>query len=85
MSSGSSKGVYSFFPLALSLEDGSIAALSWFFYALFLSSPLVCLYLCETIKESDQKIDKRAAMMRRLQFETRYVVSVPPFEYALES
>ncbi len=71
--------------LALSLEDGSMAALSWFFYALFLSSPLVCLYLCETIKESDQKIDKRAAMMRRLQFETRYVVSVPPFEYALES
>ena len=59
--------------LALILEEGSMEALSWLFYALFLSAPLVCLYLCEKIKERDQKLDKRAAMMRRLQFETRYV------------
>lgn len=59
--------------LFLVLEEGSMAALSWFFYVLFLLAPLTCLYLCETIKKRDQKIDKRAAMMRRLQFETRYV------------
>ena len=59
--------------LFLVLEEGSMAALSWFFYVLFLLAPLTCLYLCETIKKRDQKLDKRAAMMRRLQFETRYV------------
>jgi hypothetical protein len=57
--------------LSLTLEEGSMKALSWFFYVLFLLAPFTCLYFCETIKKRDQKLDKRAAMMRRLQFETR--------------
>ena len=62
--------------LAVVLEEGSMTALSWYFYLLFLITPFICLYFCETIKKMDQKHEKRAVMMRRLQFETRYVVFV---------
>ncbi|KAL7537913.1 hypothetical protein ACHAXR_009079 [Thalassiosira sp. AJA248-18] len=57
--------------MALVLEKGSMAALSWYFYILFLVAPFVCLYFCEVIKKIDQRHEKRAVMMRRLQFETR--------------
>lgn len=57
--------------MAITLEAGSMAALSWYFYLLFLSTPILCLYFCEVIKKIDQKHEKRAVMMRRLQFETR--------------
>ncbi len=40
--------------LVLVLEEGSMAALSWFFYLLFLLAPVTCLYLCETIKKRDR-------------------------------
>lgn len=57
--------------MALVLETGSMAALTWLVYLLFLLFPFLCLYCCETMKKRDQKIEKRAAKMRRLQFETR--------------
>ncbi len=53
------------------LERGSMAALPWYFYFLFLLSPFPCLGVCELVKKKDQRLEKRAAMMRRLQFETR--------------
>jgi hypothetical protein len=55
------------------LAEGSMTALSWYFYLLFLGTPFICLCFCEMVKKMDHKQEKRAAMMRRLQFETRYV------------
>lgn len=57
--------------MGLVLERGSMAALPWYFYILFLLSPFLCLGVCEVVKKKDQRLEKRAAMMRRLQFETR--------------
>ena len=57
--------------MGMVLERGSMAALPWYFYVLFLLSPFFCLGVCELVKKKDQRLDKRAAMMRRLQFETR--------------
>lgn len=59
--------------LSLFLENGSMQALGWSFYLLFVISPFICLYCCEVAKKMDQTNERRAAMMRRLQFETRYV------------
>jgi len=57
--------------MSLVLEDGSMTALPWYFYLLFLGSPCICLFICEHVKKIDKKQEKRAVMMRRLQFETR--------------
>jgi len=57
--------------MSLVLEPGSMVALSWYFYLLFLMAPFACLYFCEAVKTMDQRHEKRAIMMRRLQFETR--------------
>merc|ERR1712194_373127 len=57
--------------LMLVLEEGSVSALSWYFYLLFITAPFGCLYLSEIVKKLDQKHEKRGIMMRRLQFETR--------------
>mmetsp|Transcript_31329 Transcript_31329/g.65513 ORF Transcript_31329/g.65513 Transcript_31329/m.65513 type:complete len:1636 (-) Transcript_31329:697-5604(-) len=57
--------------LGVSVEKGSMVALPLNFYALFLASPFLCLFLNELVKKIDHKHEKRAVMMRRLQFETR--------------
>jgi len=54
------------------LAEGSVAALPWYFFALFLLTPFICLLINEKIlKNSDRLIDRRNEMMRRLQFETK--------------
>jgi len=54
------------------LAKGSIAALPWYFFVLFLLTPFICLFINEKIlKNSDRLIDRRNEMMRRLQFETK--------------
>ncbi|KAL7495674.1 hypothetical protein ACHAWT_005447 [Skeletonema menzelii] len=54
------------------LAEGSVAALPWYFLALFLLTPFLCLLINEKIlKNSDRLIDRRNEMMRRLQFETK--------------
>ena len=57
--------------LAASLEKGTLLVLPWYFYLVFVAAPFICLSLSEMVKRAEQKQEKRAAMMRRLQFETR--------------
>lgn len=57
--------------LSSALARGSMAALSWYFYLLFVVAPGICLWFSELVKKIDHKHEKRAVMMRRLQFETR--------------
>lgn len=57
--------------LAATLERGSMTSLPWYFHLLFVLTPFICLWLSEVVKKADQKHEKRVAMMRRLQFETR--------------
>lgn len=57
--------------LAATLERGSVIVMPWYFFVLLVSGPFVCLWLSELVKKADQKLEKRAVMMRRLQFETR--------------
>lgn len=57
--------------MILVIERGTMSGLSWLTYVLFVLFPLLCLYCCETMKKREQKIERRAAKMRRLQFETR--------------
>ncbi|KAL7547846.1 hypothetical protein ACHAWF_011118 [Thalassiosira exigua] len=57
--------------MAVVLETGSMTALPWYFFLIFLLAPFFCLYTCELVKKMDQRHEKRAVMMRRLQFETR--------------
>ena len=59
------------FYLGIILEKGSMTALPVYFYILFLVTPFLCLFLSEAVKTMNQKDEKRAVMMRRLQFETR--------------
>ena len=61
------------------LEKGSMAALPAYFHVLFSVTPFVCLLLSEVAKNIEQKHEKRAAMMRRLQFETRCVLYCPTY------
>jgi magnesium-transporting ATPase (P-type) len=53
------------------LERGTMLMLPWYFYVMFALSPFLCLGISEMVKQADAKQDKRAVMMRRLQFETR--------------
>lgn len=59
--------------LVVSLERGSFAALSWYFFFLAAIIPFLCLLGNELIKRSERKHIDRAAKLRRLQFETRCV------------
>jgi magnesium-transporting ATPase (P-type) len=61
--------------LVVSLEKGSFSALSWYFFVLAAIMPFLCLLGNELIKQSERKHIERAAKLRRLQFETRYVWS----------
>lgn len=57
--------------LSVTLENGTLKALPWYFYFLSLIFPLVCLAECEIVKRNEKKHEQRAAKMRRLHFETR--------------
>jgi len=57
--------------LAVALERGSVLVMPWYFFVLLVLGPFICLWLSELVKKADQKLEKRAVMMRRLQFETR--------------
>jgi magnesium-transporting ATPase (P-type) len=59
--------------LAVTLENGSFSALSWYFFVLAAIIPFLCLLGNELVKQSERKHIERAAKLRRLQFETRYV------------
>lgn len=52
--------------LTLSLEEGSLRALPWYFFVLAIISPFLCLLLDELLKINNRKNVKRAVMMRRL-------------------
>jgi magnesium-transporting ATPase (P-type) len=53
------------------LEREAMLVLPWYFYVMFVLCPFICLGISEMVKQSDAKQERRAAMMRRLQFETR--------------
>jgi len=53
------------------LERGTMLVLPGYFYVMFVIAPFVSIALSEMVKHADQKQEKRAVMMRRLQFETR--------------
>jgi hypothetical protein len=57
--------------LVLALESDTVTVLPWYFFVVIIIAPFICLWLSEMVKKADQKQEKRAAMMRRLQFETR--------------
>ena len=59
--------------LAVALEKGSFSAISWYFFVLAVIIPFLCLFGNELVKRSERKHIERAAKLRRLQFETRYV------------
>jgi hypothetical protein len=50
---------------------GTAAALSWYFYAIAVISPILCLIAVEFGKRPEQRLEIRAEKLRRLQFETR--------------
>mmetsp|Transcript_37345 Transcript_37345/g.44560 ORF Transcript_37345/g.44560 Transcript_37345/m.44560 type:complete len:457 (+) Transcript_37345:104-1474(+) len=60
-----------FIYLIITLGPETLAALPWYFYLLALSFPFICAALSETVKTQDMRHEKRADMLRRLQFETR--------------
>lgn len=62
--------------LSAAIEKGTFAALSWYFFLLAAVMPFLCLLGNELIKRSERKHIDRAAKLRRLQFETRYVLDV---------
>ena len=58
--------------MSFTLAEGSMTALSWYFFVIFFLTPFMCLFINEKIlKVSDRAIDRRNEMMRRLQFETK--------------
>jgi hypothetical protein len=62
--------------LVLSLEGGAASArvarkLPYYYYIISLAFPLMCLFVGEIVKRVDRRHEKRACMLRRLQFETR--------------
>jgi len=57
--------------LSVALPKGSMTSLSWYFYLYFVITPFISLWFSEQVKKMDTKREKRAVMMRRLQFETR--------------
>jgi len=57
--------------LIVTLDRRTLAALPWYFYILALCFPFICAALSEMVKKQDMRHEKRADMLRRLQFETR--------------
>lgn len=57
--------------LIITIDRGTLAALPWYFYLLSFCFPLICAILSEIVKAQDMWHEKRADMLRRLQFETR--------------
>lgn len=57
--------------VVITLDRRTLAALPWYFYLLALTFPLICAMLSESVKKQDIQHEKRADMLRRLQFETR--------------
>jgi hypothetical protein len=65
--------------LAVDVKRGSWSALPWYFYALALVMPPLCVAWNEYLKRIDHKQERRAEKLRRLQFETRYVAPIVQF------
>ena len=56
---------------ALATENGTAAALPWYFYIISISIPGLCIVWNEYCKAKEAKREIRAEKLRRLQFETR--------------
>ena len=56
---------------AIATEDGTAAALPWYYYLLAGTTPFLCLLGVELCKQPEIKQHRRAEKLRRLQFETR--------------
>jgi hypothetical protein len=52
--------------LAVSLERGTLGALPWYFFAIAIVSPFLCLLVDEFLKVNNRKHIKRAVLLRRL-------------------
>lgn len=57
--------------LVVVLEEGTFAALPWYFFLLAILMPAICVFCAEAVKALDSRHEKRAVTLRRLQFETR--------------
>ena len=57
--------------VGLVTEEGTAAALPWYYYLMAVVTPFMCLAVVEGCKRSEIKQEKRAEKLRRLQFETR--------------
>ena len=60
--------------LGATLERGSLSILPWYFFALAGIIPFICLAWDEFLKGTERNLLNRAEKLRRLQFETRYVL-----------
>lgn len=60
--------------LLAALEKGILSLLPWYFYVLACAMPFLCVLWNELLKRSERTVLDRAEKLRRLQFETRYVV-----------
>ena len=59
------------FYLGLATENGTAAALPWYYYLIAVVTPFLCLAMVEVCKRPEIKQETRAEKLRRLQFETR--------------
>jgi len=57
--------------VSLTTEDGSAAALPWYYYVIAVTTPFLSLVGVDVCKRPEIKLEKRAEKLRRLQFETR--------------
>ena len=57
--------------IGLATEEGTAAALPWYYYLITVVTPFLCLTAVEVCKRPEIKQEKRAEKLRRLQFETR--------------
>jgi 4-hydroxybenzoate polyprenyltransferase len=57
--------------MVASTKQGTAASLPWYFYAISVVSPFLCIAWVEWFKRSESKQEERAEKVRRLQFETR--------------
>ena len=60
--------------LGLKLSDYGISSFPWYFYVITCISPFICLSWVEYLKRTEKALLDRAEKLRRLQFETRYVL-----------
>ena len=60
--------------LTKSSSEEVSAHLPWYFFLLVIIWPFMCLVFSEILRKSEVKDEVRADMLRRLQFETRFVV-----------